>query len=166
MLVIGCQQRYIYTDKKYCTLHYNWTLTARVVKRQAGQGGRTAHAAPTVFCPFQKHIVVKLAGLLSNGSGASKIFNRNKLTHKLYLWQKWSYYKKECTHAPNTTDIFGTGLTLFGRSDVSQSVAGPSRLQLCAALGSSSIKLSEYIIIIIIIIIISNLSDDRSTASS
>ena len=35
---------------------------------------------------------------------------------------------------PNTVDVFGTGITLHGRSDVSQAVAGPSRLQLCAVL--------------------------------
>jgi hypothetical protein len=34
---------------------------------------------------------------------------------------------------------------LSGRSDVSQAVAGPFRLQLCAMLGNSGIKLFEYV---------------------
>jgi hypothetical protein len=33
---------------------------------------------------------------------------------------------------------------LSAHSDVSQAVAGPSQLQLCAVLGSSGVKLPEY----------------------
>ena len=40
-------------------------------------------------------------------------------------------------------DIFGTGIILCGRSDVSQIVAGPCRLQLCAVLGELMIKLAD-----------------------
>jgi hypothetical protein len=36
-------------------------------------------------------------------------------------------------------------VTLPGRADVSEAAAGRCRLQLCAVLGSSGIKLSEYI---------------------
>jgi hypothetical protein len=42
-------------------------------------------------------------------------------------------------------DISGIGITLGGHSNISQVVAGPSHLQLCAVLGSSGIKLSKYI---------------------
>ena len=53
----------------------------------------------------------------------------------------------ECTRTPNRVDVSGTGITLPGHADVSQAAAGPCRLQLCAVLGSSGIKLSEYICI-------------------
>jgi hypothetical protein len=46
---------------------------------------------------------------------------------------------EQCTHAPKRVDVFGKGVTFSGRSDVSQAVAGPSRLQLCAVLMSSGI---------------------------
>ena len=45
----------------------------------------------------------------------------------------------------NRVDIFETAATCSGRSDVSQAVARPSRMQLCAVLGSSGTKLSEYV---------------------
>jgi hypothetical protein len=38
--------------------------------RQSGQGGSTAHAAPNVFCPFQKHWLLTRRSaqfILSNG---------------------------------------------------------------------------------------------------
>ena len=46
---------------------------------------------------------------------------------------------------PNRVDVFGTGLTLLGRSDVSQAVTGLFRLQICAVLGLCRIKLPEDI---------------------
>jgi hypothetical protein len=42
-------------------------------------------------------------------------------------------------------DIFGTVITFPGRSGVSQALAGVVLLQLCAVLGRSGIKSSEYI---------------------
>ena len=51
---------------------------------------------------------------------------------------------RQCIRTPNRVDVFGTGITLPGRDVVSQAAAGPCRLQLCAVLGSSDIKLSEY----------------------
>jgi hypothetical protein len=36
------------------------------------------------------------------------------------------------TPTPNRVDVFGRGITLPGRADVSQTTAGPCRLQLCA----------------------------------
>jgi hypothetical protein len=53
------------------------------------------------------------------------------------------YYEKQCTHAYDRADIFGTGVTLHGYSDMSQAVARLAKLQLCAVLGISGIKLSE-----------------------
>jgi hypothetical protein len=50
---------------------------------------------------------------------------------------------RQCT--PNRVDVFGTGITLPGRAGVSQAAAGPCRLQLCPVLGSSGVKLSEYV---------------------
>jgi len=44
---------------------------------------------------------------------------------------------------PNRLNVFGTGITLPGHSDVSQAASGPYCLQLCAALASSGIKISE-----------------------
>jgi hypothetical protein len=52
---------------------------------------------------------------------------------------------KKSTRTPNRVDVFGTRITLPGYADVSQAEAGPCRLQLCAVLGSSGIKLSEYV---------------------
>ena len=52
---------------------------------------------------------------------------------------------RQCTCTPKRIDVFGTGITLSGCDDVSQAAARPCRLQLCAVLGSSGIKLSEYI---------------------
>jgi hypothetical protein len=52
---------------------------------------------------------------------------------------------RQCTPTPNRVYVFGTGITLPGRADVSQAAAGPCRLQLCAVLGSSGVKLAEYI---------------------
>jgi hypothetical protein len=49
----------------------------------------------------------------------------------------WSY---ECT--PNTVNVFETGITLPGRSEVSQAATTPCRLQLRAVLESSASKLS------------------------
>jgi hypothetical protein len=54
---------------------------------------------------------------------------------------------RQCTRTPNRVDVYGTCIILPGRADVSQAAAGPCRLQLCAVLGSSGIKLSEYICI-------------------
>ena len=51
--------------------------------RQAGQGESTAHAAATLFCPFQKHYLKTRRTLLffeaMGRNEVSKIFNRNKL---------------------------------------------------------------------------------------
>jgi hypothetical protein len=55
------------------------------------------------------------------------------------------FYCEERVHATIRVYIFGTGITFYGRSDVSQTVVGPSRLQLCAVLERSRVKLSEYI---------------------
>jgi hypothetical protein len=52
---------------------------------------------------------------------------------------------RQRTPTPNTVDVSGTGITLPDHADVSQAAAGLCRLQLCAELGSSGIKLSEYI---------------------
>jgi hypothetical protein len=41
-------------------------------------------------------------------------------------------------------DVIGTGITFPRPSNVNQTVAGPCWLQLCVALESSGIKLSEY----------------------
>jgi hypothetical protein len=49
---------------------------------------------------------------------------------------------RQCAPTPNRIDVSGTAITLPGHADVSQAAAGPSRLQLCAVLGSSGIKLS------------------------
>jgi hypothetical protein len=46
-----------------------------------------------------------------------------------------------------TIDIFGTGIALRVRFDVSQAVVGQCRLQLCAVLRSSGTKLPECIYI-------------------
>jgi hypothetical protein len=54
---------------------------------------------------------------------------------------------RQCTRNPKRVDVFGTGIILPGRADVSQAAAGQCRLQLCAVLGNSGIKLSEYICI-------------------
>ena len=45
----------------------------------------------------------------------------------------------------NRVDVLGTDITFSGRSDVNQAVAGLIRLQQCAVLGISDIKLSEDI---------------------
>ena len=49
------------------------------------------------------------------------------------------------TRTPNRVDVFGTCITLPGHAEESQAAADPCRLQLCAVLRSSGIKLSEYI---------------------
>ena len=66
-----------------------------------------------------------------------KFFNRNKLlknTQNVTLTEV-IYGERQCTHVVNRVDVFGTGVTLSGRSDVNQAVAGPFPLQLCAVLG-------------------------------
>jgi hypothetical protein len=50
---------------------------------------------------------------------------------------------RQCTPTPNRTDASRTGITLPGRADVSETAAGPCRLQLRAVLGSSGMKLPE-----------------------
>lgn len=52
---------------------------------------------------------------------------------------------RQCTPIPNRVNVFGTGMTLLGLADVRQAVARPCSLQLCVVLGSSGIKLSEWI---------------------
>jgi hypothetical protein len=52
---------------------------------------------------------------------------------------------RQCACTPNRVDVFGSGITSPGRADMSHAAAGPCRLQLCAVLRSSGIKLSEYI---------------------
>jgi hypothetical protein len=55
--------------------------------------------------------------------------------------------KRQCTRTPNRADVIGTGITLPGCADMSQAGARLLRLQLCAVLWSSGIKLAEYICI-------------------
>jgi hypothetical protein len=50
---------------------------------------------------------------------------------------------KQCPPTSNRIDVSGTGITLPGHADVSEAVARLCRLQLCAVLGSSGVKLSE-----------------------
>jgi hypothetical protein len=52
---------------------------------------------------------------------------------------------RQCTRTTNRVDVFGTGITLSSHAHMSQAAAGLCRLQHCAVLGSSGIKLSEYI---------------------
>ena len=71
---------------------------------------------------------------------------RNDLT-KSFILEKGKYSKgidpvSHCHRQCNSTtvNVFGTGITLLGRSEVSQEVTGPCRLQLNATCWDSDIK--------------------------
>ena len=60
-----------YYKPKFTVQVSNLIPDTAVVKTLAGQGESTAHAAPTVFCPFQKHYRKTrrtVQFLLSNGA--------------------------------------------------------------------------------------------------
>jgi hypothetical protein len=48
--------------------------------------------------------------------------------------------RKKVLRLTSRVDVFGRGIALSGRSDMSQAVAEPPRLQLCAVLVSLDIK--------------------------
>ena len=120
-----------------------------MVKRQATRGLGTAHAASTVFGPFQKHIVKLAISALpfkqwsEEGNGPKFLKKRIIKEHTKCNVTEAIFYEKQYILVPNRVGIFGTGVTFRSRSDVNQAVAVPSRLQLCAVLGSSGIRLYE-----------------------
>jgi hypothetical protein len=121
------------------------------VKRQADKGGSTARVAPTAFCPFQKHCrktrrVVQF--LLLNGARWSV----NNLWQKQIIKEhtKCNFNRidllRETTYSCSQQSVyFWKRYNVADRSRMSQAMAGPCWRPLCAALGSSDIKLSEYI---------------------
>jgi hypothetical protein len=72
-------------------------------------------------------------------SGVSDI--SNKVIHSRVIERCDEH--RQCTPTSKRVDVSGTGITLPGRADVSEAVAGPCRLQLFAVSGSPGVKLSE-----------------------
>ena len=135
----------------YCPRQTTWSMTARGVKRQAGQGGSTAHAALSVFCLFQKHYRKTgrtMQFLLSKWAKWSvEIFNRNKLqknTQNLTLTDV--ILLRETTYSCfQHSRYFWHRYNAFWPFRSEPSSGRTARLQLCAVLGNCRINLPEYI---------------------
>jgi len=115
-------------------------------KMVSGEPQRMPHQ---LFTNRFKTVVAELAGNFVSFQTTEKKGTIRILKKKvIYSKGKRSYYEvlinpaSNCDQEriPNTRKVFGTGITLPGLSKVSQAVAGPCRLQLCAVSEGSDIS--------------------------
>ena len=107
------------------------------VRRQAGQGGNTVHAAPNVFSTFKKYCLVSHSTLQFLWSNS--IFNKRKfsLTQTLTFIEAIPLQETVYSYSQQSRR-FGTGtcITLHGHDDLNQAVTRSYWPQLYAVLGS------------------------------